>query len=211
MSAAREEVLRRVRDALRDVATTAEPPVPRDYREAVGGALVDRFVERASEYRAVVRRVAGGELRARIERSLAEHDARRVVIPDGLPEAWRPAGVDLIGDRGLTVGVLDAVDGVITGCALAIADTGTVVLDAGPEQGRRVITLLPDYHLCVVEAAQVVGSVPEAIARLERSGVLRRPLTFVSGPSATSDIELRRVEGVHGPRRLELLVTTPER
>ena len=128
-------------------------------------------------------------------------------MPPGLPAAWRPAGAELVEDAGLTAHELDALDGVVTGCTLAIAETGTLVLAAGPAEGRRALTLVPDLHVCVVDARQVVADVPAAIAQvapLVREE--RRPLTLISGPSATSDIELQRVEGVHGPRQLVVLV-----
>jgi L-lactate dehydrogenase complex protein LldG len=138
-----------------------------------------------------------------IGQTCAEHGARRLGIPIALPDAWRPELLELVEDHGLAARDLDALDGAITGCALAIAETGTIVLDGGERSGRRALTLVPDLHVCVVERSQVVATVPDAIRALEGA---RGPFTFVSGPSATSDIELDRVEGVHGPRRLEVLL-----
>jgi L-lactate dehydrogenase complex protein LldG len=135
---------------------------------------------------------------------------RSLVIPPYLPREWIPDGVDTLRDAArprLTSQELDESDGVITGCALGIAQTGTIVLDSGRAQGRRALTLLPDYHLCVVREDQIVGLVPEAFTRLEATvREERRAVTFISGPSATSDIELNRVEGVHGPRALDVLI-----
>ena len=127
---------------------------------------------------------------------------QRLAVPLDLPDAWRPHGVELARDGGLASADLDALDGALTGCLLAIAETGTIVLDCGPAQGRRALTLVPDLHLCVVFADQIVGTVPEAFERIS----VERPVTFVSGPSATSDIELSRVRGVHGPRRLDVVI-----
>jgi L-lactate dehydrogenase complex protein LldG len=213
VSTARDEVLQRIRSALPDVPADEAPEavaVARDYRRAepaAGAGLLERFIERVGEYRAAVRRVAAAELSAAIASACAARGVVRLVIPPDLPGDWVPAGVEVLRDGGLTVEQLDAADGVLTGCALAIAQTGTIVLDAGPTQGRRALTLLPDYHLCVVRADQVVGLVPEAVARLHAAARdPGRPMTWISGPSATSDIELSRVEGVHGPRSLEVLL-----
>ena len=194
MIGAREEILGRVRAALRD-APPAEP-AQHTYRRTTG-AGVDLLVERLLDYKADVRHVAAGELRAAIADIC---DGKRIVVPPGLPEAWRPRGA--IEDRGFTPRELDALDGALTGCTLAIAETGTIVLAAGPTEGRRALTLVPDLHICIILEAQIVDTVPAAFDRLDP----RRPLTLVSGPSATSDIELSRVEGVHGPRRLSVLI-----
>jgi len=211
VSAAREEILGRVRAALCDVPESeraADVEVARGYsRAGDAGHAVERFVERAGEYRADIRRVEPGRLREEIARACEERGVRRLAIPVDLPAEWRPDGLDLVEDDGLAVDDLDRADGAITGCAAAIAETGTIVLDAGAAQGRRVLTLLPDFHLCVVEAERVAASVPEGLARVERTvRDARRPITLISGPSATSDIELQRVEGVHGPRTLVVLV-----
>jgi L-lactate dehydrogenase complex protein LldG len=137
----------------------------------------------------------------------AEMGLGRVVVPAGLPAAWRPREVDVIEDAGLSAGELDAIDGAVTGCAVAIAETGTLILDGEGPSGRRAITLVPDHHVCVVTTEQIVGLVPEAIATLAPAVRERRaPITLVSGPSASSDIELSRVEGVHGPRHLLVLI-----
>jgi L-lactate dehydrogenase complex protein LldG len=138
-----------------------------------------------------------------VREALAERGARRVVLPPGLTlDRAGPDGVELLTDDGLSADALDATDGVITTAALAIAETGTIVLDGGPGQGRRALSLVPDYHLCILHASQVVGIVPQALDRLEPG----RPCTWISGPSATSDIELDRVQGVHGPRTLEVIL-----
>jgi L-lactate dehydrogenase complex protein LldG len=206
---ARDDVLARIRSALGP--HPAVPDVPRDYDGAGSGPpagdeeVVARFCERAAEYRATVRRVGAGEAGVAAGFALDEHGARRIAVAPGL--ALAPDGVELVvDDPPLAPRELDALDGVLTGCALAIAETGTIVLDGGPESGRRALTLVPDLHVCVVEAARIHASVPDAIAALKRAAADGHPLTFVSGPSATSDIELERVEGVHGPRRLVILV-----
>jgi L-lactate dehydrogenase complex protein LldG len=169
--------------------------------------LLDLLAERLADYRASVRRAAAPDLAAVVAAALTDRGARRVVVPAGLGLPALPAGTEAVPDDGLTPPDLDGLDGVITGAAVAIAETGTIVLDGSPDQGRRAITLVPDYHLCIVHAAQVVELVPEAIDRLAPSAA--RPLTWISGPSATSDIELSRVEGVHGPRTLEVILVDP--
>ncbi len=211
---AREVILHRIHAALRDVPAEEQLDdvvVARDYRHSGTDAheeVVERFVERVTEYKVTVQRVEESSLPEAIATACTARGIRRLVIPADLPEDWLPTNVELLRDHNtLTYEQLDASDGVLTGCALGIAQTGTIVLDDGARQGRRVITLVPDYHLCVVYEDQVVDLVPEAIAGL-RDAVLhhRRPITFISGPSATSDIELNRVEGVHGPRTLDVLV-----
>jgi L-lactate dehydrogenase complex protein LldG len=209
MSAAREEVLGRVRQA---VAGAELPPDPTDgpaYRTSLDlerDALLDLFADRVADYRAAVARVAEDGLAGSIEAACREHGVQRLGVPPGLPDAWRPDGVEPVVDDGLSSGDLDALDGALTGAAVAIAETGTIVLDGGAQSGRRALTLVPDLHVCVIEAGQVVGLLPEAIERLEPAVREGRPLTFVSGPSATSDIELTRVEGVHGPRTLHVVL-----
>jgi L-lactate dehydrogenase complex protein LldG len=215
MSAGREVMLQRIRSALGDVPAAELPdevPVPRSYLTADLAPKAERislFIDRVREYKANVRTVVPGDLPQAIAEACAARGVKRLVVPVDLPEGWAPTGVTLLREPGLTIDVLEKSDGVLTAAALGIAQTGTIVLDSGPGQGRRVISLLPDYHLCIIRDDQVVGLVPEAVARLQTvSGDPARPLTFISGPSATSDIELNRVEGVHGPRTLEVLVVT---
>jgi len=205
---ARDEILARVRHALADVPhdeRAEDVAVPRAYAERERGDPLDRFVERVSDYGATVRMTR--DVAAAVAEACRVHDVSRLAVPADVPAAWLPSGVDAVEDAPLEVGELDRIGAALTGCALAIAETGTIVLDAGPRQGRRVLTLVPDLHVCVLEAAQVVDGVPAALRLLaDRMRTSRRPLTFVSGPSATSDIELSRVEGVHGPRRLEVVI-----
>ncbi|HEX6446495.1 MAG TPA: LUD domain-containing protein [Streptosporangiales bacterium] len=213
MGSARDDILARVRAALRDVPRDEDATgegITRAYRRQ-GDPDVDRlgrFAERVADYRATVHRVAPDALAGAVASALDRRAARRVVVPADLPADWLAAtDAEAVRDHGaLTATELDGMHGVVTGCAVGIAETGTIVLDAGDRQGRRALSLVPDYHLCVVFADQVVASVPEAVARLDP----RRPLTWVSGPSATSDIELDRVEGVHGPRTLEVLLVRPD-
>lgn len=217
MPSARETILWRIRHATRDVPEGERPEdvaVERGYRredETPRDEIVERFAERAAEYEATVRRVSAEDLPGAIKEALEQRGVERLVVPPHLPKEWIPEGVEALRDAArprLTKEELDESDGVLTGCALAIAQTGTIVLDAGRAQGRRALTLLPDYHLCVVRENQIVGLVPEAFAGLEEAVKGEgRAVTFISGPSATSDIELDRVEGVHGPRTLEVLIS----
>ncbi len=192
---AREEILRRVTAALAD-ADRSEVRVPRSYRSRPARpGVVDLFVERVEDYRATVTRCAAVELPGALMSALPPH--ARVVLPSDLP--FEVAGSV---DEGLTAAQLDGFDAVVTGATVGIAETGTIVLTHGPAEGRRAISLVPDLHVCVVRADQVVAGVPEAMQRLDPL----RPQTWISGPSATSDIELNRVEGVHGPRTLHVIV-----
>jgi L-lactate dehydrogenase complex protein LldG len=188
---AREEILARVRAA---TATATATPYVAPAR-ATTTASVDLFVERVEDYRAVVERCEASDLGKRVAAAVA---GCSVVVPEGLRVEVSGAVVD----EGLSPLELDAIDAVVTEAVLGIAETGTIVLDHRAGQGRRAITLVPDRHVCIVRAAQVVADVPDAVALLQPD----RPHTWISGPSATSDIELSRVEGVHGPRRLDVVV-----
>jgi L-lactate dehydrogenase complex protein LldG len=228
MSPAREEVLGAIRRALGDREGSEGPPVGRggpdessiargsmDFGGSVAPqGLMDLLEVRISDYQATVYRCDGGALPNKLQERLRFRGVERLVVPSDLPEEWTSglssAGFETLRDGDpsfLSAARLASVDAVVTGCALAIAETGTLVLDGGPGQGRRAISLLPDYHLCVVVKEQVIGTVPEAITRLKLSKVGNPgPLTLISGPSATSDIELVRVEGVHGPRTLDVIL-----
>jgi L-lactate dehydrogenase complex protein LldG len=215
---AREEVLARIAAAHR----AAPPPdlpyeeISRQYRTASdfsAEALTELLIDRLLDYRALVRQCSPDDLAAEIADALGRRSAQTVVAPAGLDLSWTASiSAQVLTDGSstddqLSVSELDAADGVVTGCAAAIAETGTLILDGSPGQGRRVLTLIPDYHLCVVLLDQIVADVPQALARLEAT----RPLTMISGPSATSDIELNRVEGVHGPRTLEVIIVAEKR
>jgi len=207
---ARREILERIGQSLGDTRPPVE--VPRDYRRAPGPRPenpVELFAERLDDYRATVTRVAQAELAAAVAALVAGRRSSSAVVPADLPAAWTgalPTAVtrDQAGgaERGLSTGALDHIDTVITACAVGIAETGTVVLDGGPGQGRRAITLVPDHHIVVIRADQIVAGVPDAMDRIHATA----PQTWISGPSATSDIELSRVEGVHGPRQLDVVI-----
>ncbi|MEV0323269.1 lactate utilization protein C [Streptomyces sp. NPDC050658] len=206
----RDLVLGRVRRALADVPKEDGPierPYLREHGDRTTGQTVDLLAENLADYRAIVHRADAEELPELLGRLLAERGSRSVLVPPALPAGWLPSGgPDRVGDLAAhTAAELGAVDSVVTGCAVAVAETGTIVLDGSPDQGRRRITLVPDHHICVIRVPdQVVGSVPLALERLDPA----RPLTWISGPSATSDIELDRVEGVHGPRTLEVVLVS---
>jgi len=204
---AREEILRRVQEA--NVAPN-DHPIRRDYAHTVKLAdPVGTFVERVEDYQATVIRTGPDGVAAAVAKSL--DGARRVVVPAGFNASWVPDGVDVVLDEPvLSSADLNEVEAVLTSAVLGIAVTGTIVLDHTEGQGRRALTLVPDLHVCVLTEDQIVGDVPEAVGRLSPSVGAGRPLTWVSGPSATVDIELIRVHGVHGPRTLRVvLVESP--
>lgn len=210
---AREEILQRVRGAVADVTTpVGQRPVPpaRTVHDLSDADTLELFAERVADYRATVLRVATADVPATVADALAELGCRSVVVPSGLDPAWT-AGLDaavavLPEVEATSHAQLDAVDAVVTAARVGIAVTGTIVLDHAPDQGRRELTLVPDTHVCVIGADQVVPDVPDAVARLRPAVGAAQPLTWISGPSATSDIELNRVEGVHGPRNLVVVI-----
>jgi L-lactate dehydrogenase complex protein LldG len=217
---AKEQILARIRAAVGDSGRTdiaaAYAALPREYlrahHDAAAGDIVDLFAERVADYRAVVERVPESDLPPAVARALAaraEVAPGPFAVPAGLPPEWLtalPATVELAQDEPpLAAAELDRMAGVVTSCAVAIAETGTIILDHGSGQGRRLLTLVPDFHLVVVRAGQVAADLADAFAQLDPA----RPHTLISGPSATSDIELIRVEGVHGPRNLHVLLTNP--
>ncbi|NBC64351.1 MAG: lactate utilization protein C [Bacteroidetes bacterium] len=216
MSDAKTEMLATIRKALSEVPDSETPDdveLKRDYRrkgELSQPKIVELFAERVGEYKATVQRVKESNLKKVMEESLQREKIKKLVIPKGFQKELLPADLDPLfddPDLPLTHHVLDQSDGVVTTCAYAVAQTGTIILDAGEGQGRRSLTLVPDYHLCIVREDQIVELIPEGFAAVQESVKKEgRPITFISGPSATSDIELSRVEGVHGPRRLEVLI-----
>ncbi|MBC2640930.1 MULTISPECIES: lactate utilization protein C [unclassified Rhodococcus (in: high G+C Gram-positive bacteria)] len=199
---AREEILSRIRSALTEA--TAPEPIPRDYHRAPasGPGNVELFAHTVDDYRAQVHRADESTVAEVVTGLIA--DGARAVVPPDLPQSWRPRRDVVVDGAPTTLSTLelDALDVVVTGCTLGIAATGTIVLDGGPGQGRRALTLVPDHHICIVRTDQIVDTVPQAFQTLDPA----KPLTFISGPSATSDIELNRVEGVHGPRTLDVVI-----
>ncbi|MFD8567275.1 lactate utilization protein C [Streptomyces sp. NPDC059639] len=210
----RDVILGRVRRALGgpvgepvSYATDIDRSYLREHGSRTTGQTVDLLAENLADYRAVVHRTDAAGLPSLIARLLTARGSQTVLVPPGLPPEWLSAAAPTrVQDQEAgTAAELDRVGSVVTGCAVAVAETGTIVLDGSPDQGRRRITLVPDHHICVVRVPdQVVSSVPQALERL----VPTRPLTWISGPSATSDIELDRVEGVHGPRTLEVILVS---
>ncbi|MET7966355.1 LUD domain-containing protein [Micromonospora sp. NPDC005305] len=197
---ARDLVLGRLRAALGE-PRTAPAEMLRDYRPAGAVATdLDLLVHRLTDYRATVHRCADTDVARTVDELLG---GRQIVVPPELPRHWLPDSVTPVLDDNLTAARIATLDGVVTAAAVAVAETGTILLDGAPDQGRRIITLLPDVHVCVVRTEQVVATVPDALTRVDP----HRPLTWISGPSATSDIELNRVEGVHGPRNLHVIIT----
>ncbi|WP_336250082.1 lactate utilization protein C [Stomatohabitans albus] len=212
----KDVILGRIRTALKDVTDSnveTDAPInwtygqPDDFITDVIGT----FVENVEDYKATVLRTSQGELAATIANALKDRDAKSVVIPSGIPDEWtdtiRSAGLEVHFDEPLLTNYeLDKIDAVVTGSFVSVADTGTVILNHDPDQGRRALSLVPDLHICVVRADQVVSGVPEAITMLQEPIRRGQPATWISGGSATSDIELNRVEGVHGPRTLVVVL-----
>jgi L-lactate dehydrogenase complex protein LldG len=191
-------------------ATRQEPAaVPRTYRRPARAetlSTLELFTQRVNDYQARVTHTTDANVAASIAEALRSRGSSSVVIPGGLPTNWlsEHSGGVIIDDGATDVETLDATDAVVTGCAAAIAETGTVILNSLPDQGRRIISLIPDHHVVIVRQSQIVSDVPEVISKLDTS----LAQTWISGPSATSDIELSRVEGVHGPRKLDVIVLT---
>jgi L-lactate dehydrogenase complex protein LldG len=213
---ARQEVLRRIRVAIGDAAAPAAEieaewdAIPRNYvRSASSGReqIIELLEDRLRDYEATVVRVKVGEVAAEIAKLLGGRGKCRLVVPEGLAEALGeplPDGFEFVLDSCLSAADLNTMDGVVTASTLAIAGTGTIVLQQVPGQGRRAPSLIPDYHLCVVRIDDIVETVPEAMARLRATASLAS--TFISGPSATADIEMTRIKGVHGPRFLDVVL-----
>ena len=204
---ARDEITARIRAAKGTAAPPAHTPGYRHRWDADRGELTARFIQRLSDYHVTVLRARSDvDVREVAAATLDQRGIVSLVIPHDLPMSWRSAHPEPREDLGLGYEDLEAAQGAMTGSLLGIAETGTVVLDAGPGQGRRALTLLPDYHLCIVRESSLVGIMPEALAILHPRVVHGAPVTFFSGPSATADIELDRVEGVHGPRTLDVIL-----
>lgn len=208
MTDARDEILGAVRTALATAAAAPAPtPAPAGAGVEQAESLVDLFSERLTGVSVGVTTVPPDGVATAVREICARHDATRIAIPADLPAEWRPDGIELVAEDDLSATDLDGLDGALTGVALAIAESATVAFDGGTTQGRRMLTLVPDFCICVVRAEQIAGTLPEGIARISGSiAAEHRPLVFMSGPSATSDIEMQRVQGVHGPRLIEAVI-----
>jgi L-lactate dehydrogenase complex protein LldG len=210
VSTAKKEILEKIRGALRDVQgsrTDEYTAIPRAYVQSTSDALDQRLAlltDRLHDYDATVYRSAPTNIHRTIGEALMVREKKRILVPVGLPAEWLPPNFHFIVDRGLNYEEINAMEGVVTGSALAIAFTGTIVLRHSAEEGRRALTLIPDYHLCVVHGRDVVQTVPEAIRKMALFGA--SPVTTIAGPSATADIEMTRVKGVHGPRTLDVIL-----
>lgn len=215
---ARSEILDRLRGALADVDGAPDPQVGHRTMPTMQGAeppaegVLERFTEIVRDYRATVQPLTSADLPRAVAGALQVAGCSSVVVPTGLDDRWldevRHGSMRVVAEQEVDTAGLNEVDAVVTAAAVGIATTGTIVLDHGPDQGRRALSLVPDTHVCVVRAEQVVADVPQAVARLRPDAEAAQPQTWISGPSATSDIELERVEGVHGPRTLVVLLVT---
>jgi L-lactate dehydrogenase complex protein LldG len=208
-SPAKSLVLGRIRDILGERPPAAEEyaAIAREYRQSASlprAECLALLADRLAHYQVGVHACSRASLSQTIGDAVIRRGKRRLIAPIDLPAEWLPPGLDVVRDTGISYTYLDALDGVITGCTAAIAATGTIVLTHAKGEGRRALTLVPDYHLCVVFADQVVETVPEAIRRLEQ--LAPRLVTTISGPSATSDIEMTRIRGVHGPRTMDVVI-----
>ncbi|HKD06921.1 MAG TPA: LUD domain-containing protein [Bryobacteraceae bacterium] len=201
MSAAKREILRRIREANPGAAAVEEPR--REYRQS-GDASIEALAEKLRDYNAGVSVCGAGEIAATIRFVMEQRGKSSLLIPEGLPAEWLPGELSFVVDRRLTYEAIDRSEGALTGCTAAIASTGTIMVCHSATEGRRALTLIPDYHLCVVLSDQIVGSVPEGVRAVSQFD--RSPVTMISGPSATADIEMIRVKGVHGPRTLDVVL-----
>ena len=208
MISAKDQILEKIRSATGGTKPSREKDynsVPREYKRVgsmARAAIVECFIDRLHDYDSNVNRCADGEISSTIYGVLNAREINRLLMPSGLPPAWLPTGIDFVTDALLSYEAINAQRGVLTACAVGIALTGTIVLRHSEE--RRALTLIPDYHLCVVFEEQLVETVPEAIARMSEFSTA--PITTISGPSATADIEMTRIKGVHGPRSLDIIL-----
>jgi L-lactate dehydrogenase complex protein LldG len=202
---AKSEILKNVRRAIGEPSSS--PPIRRSYIQEAPVDLA-QFASRLEDYNAGVYHCSAGELPAVIAQAMAARGKQSLAIPPEFPSDWLPPGIGFVRDRDLTYEELDASEGALTACTAAISFTGTIILSHSAHEGRRALTLIPDYHLCIVREDQVVQTVPEGIRKLR--DLRTRPITTISGPSATADIEMTRIKGVHGPRTLDVVLVSSE-